>query len=138
MIPPEKGTPGSGVPPAKGVALPPLNGSRLPKLDAKLAGARGQDSTWPTWQEFPFRGDIPDLREDDPEHKQPKIGYETHVTVYDLSNPEHLDHYEKVWQMAANSTVIISAEERTYDPDTKNWRVFLRWALAYAYAAKAQ
>ena len=139
MIPPVQGEPGSSTPAPAPKVLPPLvllNGKHLPKIEDRLLSPRGHEGTYPAWEGLPFRGKIPDLREDDPDYKQPQIGSEAHVTVYDLSNPEHLEHYQKVWQLIANGTAMLSAEERVYDPEIKNWRVFMRWADSFTFAPK--
>jgi len=88
----------------------------------------------PGWDGLPFRGStIPFLKEDDPAHKQPQVSYEPHVWILDLSKQEDLDDYRAVYQLVTNGSAIISAEERQYDSEAKNWRIFLRWALVFTH-----
>jgi hypothetical protein len=107
-------------------------------IDGKLLDPnrmRGKGFTLPGFDGLPFRGAVPDLKDSDV--KQPTIGYETFVEILDLSIPEQLQHYEDVWQLISNSYAILSAEEKHYDEGTKNWRVFIRWALTYAFVPGA-
>lgn len=81
----------------------------------------------PGYDGLPFRGDVPDLKNDDPEHKLPQIGQTAHVEILDLSIKDQLKHYEEVCQLVANGFAAISKEDMQWDPKKKNWRVFLRW-----------
>lgn len=100
-----------------------------------VLGARG---VFPGHSGLPFRGEVPDLKEDDPEHKQPQVGAKAHVAIYDLSDVKQLSQYEKVMQLCAQRFAAVSAEERVYDPESKNWRIFLRWCEYYSYVPKTR
>jgi hypothetical protein len=39
-------------------------------------------------------------------------------------------------QVVGNGFADISAEERVYDADIKNWRIFLRWGKTFTYTRK--
>jgi hypothetical protein len=108
------------------------------KIDTRLldpGGVHGKPVVLPGVDGVPFRGRIPDLKDTDA--KQPEIGYETFVEILDLSKPEDLKHYEDIWQLISNQYALLSSEEKHYDPDRKNWRVFIRWALMYTYVPGA-
>lgn len=106
-----------------------------PPLDTRLLGQQGvkQQSTLPGHQGLPFRGPVPFIKEDDNEEKQPKVGYEVRVDIFELKDDEDRKYYSQVWQLASSGFAIISSEEKVYDVDVKNWRIFLRWALTYTY-----
>ena len=114
--------------------------SRVPRAWQPLLNPHDVDSDrfiWPGWEGFPFRGDkVSFLKEGDSESRQPQISYEPFVWILDLSNEKDLRDYQDVYQLVVNNAAVISAEERQYDPDKKNWRVFLRWALVYAHMPK--
>ncbi len=95
-----------------------------------------KDFVLPGHDGLPFRGSVPFLKEDDPEQRQPTVSYEPHIWVLDLSKPEDLEDYRSVYQLVTNGMAVISAEEREYDPDIKNWRVFFRWALVFSHMRK--
>ena len=91
----------------------------------------------PGWDGLPFRGSVPCLKESDPEYRQPQVAYEPHVWILDLSVKEDLEDYRSVYQLVTNGSAVISAEERQYDKDIKNWRIFLRWALMFTHMPDA-
>lgn len=104
-------------------------------LDPHRVG--NQNFVLPGYDGLPFRGNaIPFLKEDDPASRQPQVSYEPHVWILDLSKQEDLDDYRSVYQLVTNGSAIISAEERQYDADAKNWRIFLRWALVFTHMPK--
>ncbi len=104
-----------------------------PKLDPKLLSHPGHDqkNIVPGHGKLPFRGDVPFLKEDDAE--QPETGYEVRVDIFEMKIDEDREYYSDVWQLASTGFAVISSEEKVYDPDVKNWRIFLRWALVYTY-----
>jgi hypothetical protein len=88
---------------------------------------------FPGFEGLPFRGIVPDRKELDPEKLQPQQGVRAHVEILDMAVEEDRKRMEDIYTTVANGHAIISAEEREYDPDKKNWRVFLRWADLYMY-----
>ncbi len=91
----------------------------------------------PGFQGAPFKGSaVPNLKSDDPQHRQPQIGLEPHLFILDLSKPEDRKDYEGVMTLIAHGYAVLSCEERVYDNDIKNWRVFLRWAATISYMTK--
>ena len=97
------------------------------------AGQRDMPATFPGYQGAPFRGQIPDLKSDDPQHKQPRVAARAHVEVLNMAEPDDLKRYEEIAQLAANGAAVISFEERQYDKSIQNWRVFVRWGDLFAY-----
>ena len=91
------------------------------------AGVAHKPPVMPGIDGLPFRGPIPNLRETDPDHLRPQVGYEAHADILDLSIREDLQYYRDVFQVIAHGYAIMGAEDRQYDPEKKNWRVFLRW-----------
>lgn len=108
-----------------------------PTLDQRQLNPHGslqKRISMPGYNGVPFRGTPPFLKDEDDPAKQPKTAYQVYADIFDLSIPEDLAYYGQVWQLAANGYVLISADERKYDEEKKNWRVFLRWAQPYTYA----
>jgi hypothetical protein len=111
----------------------PRWGTLDPKLLDPSGGQVDQPAVLPGYEGVPFRGPIPNVKESDPFYRQPQIGSKVHIEILDLSNDEHLERYSKVSQMVANGFAKMSQERIEYDPDKKNWRVFVRWLEMYAY-----
>lgn len=110
-----------------------------PQFDARLldpAGSHGSALTFPGHDGLPFRGAVPQLKEDDPTEKQPQVGCQLYVDILDLAKPGDLEHYRNICQMVANGYAQVSYEDRRYDEELKNWRILLRWFLNYAYVPK--
>jgi hypothetical protein len=110
-----------------------------PRFDPRLLDPHGTQSlelVFPGHDGLPFRGSVPQLKEDDSTEKRPQVGTQLYVDVLDLSKPDDLLHYRDVCQMVANGYAQVSYEDRQYDEDVKNWRILLRWFLNYAYVPK--
>ncbi len=106
------------------------------KIDSCLIDPTGLSKdriTFPGYEGVPFRGPIPDLKNDDPEHMQPQQGQTAHVDVLDLSVPEDLEQYRAVSRVIANGFGAISYEKQIYDETKGSWRVLIRWLEYYAY-----
>jgi len=96
-------------------------------------GQRDMAPMFPGVEGIPFRGVVPDLKNDDPETLQPKQGCRVHVEILDMSDEKDLKRMEAVYSMYANGTAMISSEDRQWIPEDKTWKVFLRWADLYMY-----
>jgi len=83
--------------------------------------------TMPGWDGVPFRGPVPDLKNDDPDHRQPVVGQKAHVEILELWDEKQLQHYRDICQVVANGYGAISKEDMQYDTKKCNWRVFIRW-----------
>ena len=99
-------------------------------------GTHSAPSILPGFQGLPFRGKIPNLKEDDAEFRQPQSTSQLFIRVFDLSKKEDLAYYEKVCQLVANGFATVSVEEKVYDDSIHSWRVLLRWMIDYAYVKK--
>lgn len=110
----------------------PLHGIDSVLLDPS-AGQRNNPPVFPGYEGIPFRGAVPDLKQDDPQHAQPQIGAKVRIDVLDMADNEDRNRLAAIGQLAANGYAVVSKEDIKYDPDTKNWRVFIRWAELYAY-----
>lgn len=108
-------------------------GSIHPQLLDPTGGQMDAKPVLPGYEGVPFRGPIPNLKDTDPYHKQPQVSAKVHIEILDLTKPDHLERYEKVSQMVANGFAKMSQERIEYDPDKKNWRVFVRWLELFAY-----
>lgn len=99
-------------------------------------GVSGAPFTLPGFDGFPFRGTVPDLKEQD--SRQPQLGAETHVDILDLSEEADLKAYRNIIQLVGNNYAAISAEERQWIAESQNWKVFIRWMLYYTYLPDAK
>lgn len=107
-----------------------------PKIPSSLLDPHrvlGKTPILPGYEGVPFRGRTPDLKRDDPDHKQPREGYQAFVNVLDLSNEQDLQFYQQVSQLATNGYAVISVEEREWVPENKSWSVLLRWLNRFTY-----
>ena len=87
---------------------------------------------YPGYEGIPFRSASavpPDLKSDDA--VQPTIVVDAKVHVFDLSDPEALEVYQFIWDQVAKGRFVQPVENREYDPDTKNWRVFIRYGVRW-------
>jgi hypothetical protein len=108
-------------------------GSLDPKLLDPTGGQMHQQPMLPGYDGVPYRGAIPNVKQLDPEHKQPQVGAKVHVEILDLSKDEDLKRYRDVCQMIANDFGKISQERIEFDDKKKNWLVFIRWLEMFAY-----
>ena len=89
---------------------------------------------FPGFEGIPFRSNgtaPPNLKSDDPDKKQPQIVLDAKVKIFDLAEPEQLKAYEQIWFQIGRGVYKFSAEEREYVPETKSWRVFIRYSECY-------
>lgn len=101
-------------------------------------GVLGKHNTFPGWNGTPFRGAVPNIKEDDPQAKTPETGYQAHVEILDFSNADHLKRYQGIMQIIANGFGVMGDEDRQYDKDAKTWRILIRWWQVYSYVPKAR
>jgi len=139
--PPEPGSPvPAGQPEIHGMAGG--NGHRPPKtVDPKLLDPHGTlnaPNVFPGFNGVPFRGVIPDLKENDPDHKQPQVGVQAHVEILATNKAEDMTRYEEIMQTIGNGFGQLGAEERQYDDSIKGWRIFVRWWELYSYVPKGR
>jgi len=118
----------------------PKSAGGLPPIPEGLEdpdGLKGTPYIFPGFQDTPFRGHkIPDLKKDDRE--QPQIGLEAHAYVFDLSNPRHVEYYEKIFNLAYNGRAKVGIDQVNFDPRTGKYTAFVRWAFLYSYMKKKQ
>lgn len=125
------------------VRIPEGNVKRDPKddFDPRLIdpfNVHRSGLVFPGIDGLPFRGTAPNLKESDPEHRQPQIGTKVGVKQLDLSITDDMKYYQQILQMVANGTAQISFEERVYGDDIKSWRVLIRWVEYYYFQPTAQ
>ena len=89
---------------------------------------------------IPFRlprgEQMPQLKQDDPEHMQPKTVADAHVRLFNLGKESDLAEYAQIWDKAAKGTVLISAEERHWSDKEQTFLVFLRWGELFLELSK--
>jgi hypothetical protein len=99
-------------------------------------GQLGSKDVLPGFEGMPFRGQIPDLKRDDVERRQPEINYQVHVEILDLSKEEDLKRYREICQIIMNGFGQAAKEDLQYDPDKKSWRLFIRWMQIFSAMRK--
>lgn len=106
-------------------------------IDVKLLDVTGghidAPSVFPGSDGLPFKGPIPNLKHDDPGHKQPQVGMKVHVETLDLSKPAQMKRYRDICQAVGNGYEQLSKEDMRYDENKKNWRVFVRWLELFTF-----
>jgi hypothetical protein len=99
-------------------------------------GMLNRESVLPGYNGVPHRGPVPDLKAFDAEKNLPQYGVEVRVDILELNKKEDLKRYNEIMQVVGNGFADISAEERVYDPEIKNWRIFLRWGVSFTHTKK--
>ena len=92
---------------------------------------KGAQGAGLSFMELPYRGPVYDLKDSDPEEKQPQLEYQSHTKQFDMNDPEQVTEYEKVNQTIVNGTAVLSYEERVYDESIKSWRILVCWHDMY-------
>lgn len=83
---------------------------------------------------IPFRsrsGTPPNIKQNDPAHLQPELVGDAQVRIFDLSKPDDLQEYTRVWDMMTKKLYKFSAEEKQWVAAKETWLVFLRYAILY-------
>jgi hypothetical protein len=83
---------------------------------------------------IPFRTkkqSVPHYKHDDPERSRPKAVQEVHTEVFDISDPKRLEEMNAVLNLCSRGAGRVMEKEVQYDPDIKNWRVFMMWAVFF-------
>ena len=67
------------------------------------------------------------------QHEQDKLieVNEGRVEILDLSDKKQLDRYRGIVAMVARGWATLSAEERQWVPENRNWVIFIRYLLLY-------
>ncbi|MHC4617936.1 MAG: hypothetical protein ACYTEQ_09305 [Planctomycetota bacterium] len=117
-------------------ALNALLGSKISGLNTANAGLVRKAKGVHEYDGLPYEGKVLNFKEDDPPDRKPQLRMRAHVKVFDMSDEEDRKQYEGVWQGVAEGRIMCSCEEKKYDKDISNWRIFLRWAEQY-YTAPA-
>ena len=108
-------------------------GSIDPRLLDPSGVANSSKVSFPGFDNIPFRGPVPTLKENDPDHLKPQVACKVHVQQFDMSNKEHMEEYSKMAQLVGNGFAQISFEERVYDAELKSWRILIRWFEVYTF-----
>ena len=90
------------------------------------------------YDELPYRGPILNYKDSDPIEKQPQIGFESHVEIFDLSNDDDLAKYREAVQKLVSDQAVLSYEEKEYDPEKKNWKVLIVYSDIFYEAPKIE
>lgn len=109
-------------------------GQKLPRELIDPFKVLDKPNILPGWEGAPFRGSaIPDIKEDDPFHKQPQMAMQARVRIFEMNNPKHMTEYTEILQVIANGFGQLGAEERVYAEDIKSWRIFIRWWQVFSH-----
>lgn len=82
---------------------------------------------------LPFKGDVPSLKESDPDYLRPKLQETVHIKVFDTAVPEDMCAMEKVMQETRTipPTVRIYERDKQFIEITGSWRIFMTWTELY-------
>jgi hypothetical protein len=80
---------------------------------------------------LPFKGAPMDIKKGDPDDKQPVLKRDVKIRQFDTSSPEDMAAWQGVMQQVADGLSVVSFEEKQYVPETKSWRVLVRWFEEY-------
>jgi hypothetical protein len=89
-----------------------------------------------SFEGLPFEGPRVDLKDTDEGAAAPAIGYRAHVVTIDTNNKESVKLYEKILQAATEGKVILSSEDKQYDPDEKFWRILVTYSDIFYHIKK--
>ena len=110
----------------------------------KFAFSNGHDSfnTYPGINGIPHRAQVArPLKNNDPEHLQPKPGGQIRCQTFDLSNADELLAYTQtmstVYTMASNNKAVISYLDRRFvdDPTNPHWVACVEWIEFFTFDA---
>lgn len=80
---------------------------------------------------LPYKGDPMDIKNADPEGKQPVIKRDVRIRQFDTERESDLAEWQEVMQRVADGMAVVSFEEKHYVPETKSWRILVRWFEEY-------
>lgn len=81
---------------------------------------------------LPYEGPVPDLKNDDPDWKQPQYRRRVQVEILNLNDTVDMGRYREISQKVGDSLAVISYEERVFTDSVA--KVLIRWFEPY-YAA---
>jgi len=117
-----------------------INDPTLPPEMGERMGDGQWQLVWPGLDGIPYRtkdGNIPTVKEDDPNGIRPQLKNEVSVKIFDLGDPDSLKEYESVLNMCADGLGRVMSEDTQYDPETCKWRVLLTWTK-YFYESPSE
>lgn len=79
----------------------------------------------------PYHGTPLNMKEEDPENKKPRLRHKAHIRTFNLSDAADMETYEQVCQGIYDGGIMLSFEERVYEPKIQSWRVLMRWSEVY-------
>jgi len=105
-----------------------IPGTISEKSGSKIDTDLGAKKVTGAFEGLPYRGKPIIVRESDPESKQPKLIYEGHAGVFNMSLKDNLEEYSKLMDREVRGLITIGQKRIVYDRDLKNYIVFLEWA----------
>ena len=88
-----------------------------------------------TYEDRPWKGPVPFLKNNDSEDLQPVLKYTARAKVFDLANDVDMGEYTEVWNSVCQGEAVCDVEERAFCKETQNFKVFMRWANVHAQAS---
>ena len=88
---------------------------------------------FPGFEGAPYRGSaIPMLKNTDPERTQPQVNLYARVKILDLSKPEQLAEYQRIYDCIAKGYYVFSYEDIQFVKSSNSWTVLIRYGERYA------
>jgi len=97
--------------------------------DTKVEVSTSKEPKEPSWQGLPFRGQIPHIKKDDPEHMLPVKDWDIFVEIFDITNAEQKAKYIEVCNKAVKGQAQCFIEKYLDVKDTV--KIYLKWGEPY-------
>lgn len=108
--------------------LPPITPSMI-----DTSGALNKKPVLPGKDGVPFRGEVPNLKENDTAEAQTQQAIQGHAAIFDLSDPLQLRYYQTLFHLVYNQKAIIGMERTDFNAQTGKYTAFVRWGFPYLY-----
>jgi hypothetical protein len=72
---------------------------------------------------------VPLYKNTDPRRLKPQGMQRPRVDIFDLSEPDQLAQYNKIWEAVGYGIARVADEDKHWVDTTQNWKVFVRWFI---------
>lgn len=95
----------------------------------KAEAFTSKDTKELVWKGLPFRGQIPHIKKDDPEHMLPVLDWDVYVEIFDMLVPDQKAKYIEVCNKAVRGHAKCFVEKYLDVKDTV--KIYLKWGEPY-------
>jgi hypothetical protein len=72
---------------------------------------------------------VPYYKDEDPFYQKPQSTRQTRIDILDLSKPDHLAFYRKIYESVGLGLATVADEDRKWVNEIGSWKVFIRWFM---------